>query len=233
MKKYIYIMFLFVFSGSIAAAQSSENSASQPNTTSAAPAPAHKKAAAIRAQPLKIGVIGGITTGTYQMSPIRSDDLRISNGKSKGIGYQLGLAVRLSIPEFIQIQPELLYSARDFEYSTFIEGKSQKATMTSKTMQLPLMIGFNIRALRLFGGPVFTLVSAVSDNKKVEGLKAKYDESTTWQFGAGFDIRKFFFDVRYTTPFKNTRNTFHYNGIAYTSTISKNDYWTFNIGFFF
>lgn len=189
---------------------------------------------AAMAQPLKIGVRGGLTTGDYKFTKLNVGDSQISPGARPTPGYQVALALRLSIPHFIQIQPELAYSTRNYTYRVSSPGMADNVKVQNKALEVPVMVGFNIKAFRLFGGPVFNLSEKQRIKGDRQGLQVKYDKKEmALQFGAGFDIRKFFVDVRYTTYTKGMDTSFTLHD-AKGSVKSRHDsHWTFSMGFFF
>lgn len=191
-------------------------------------------ASAAMAQPLKIGLRGGVNTGNYNFSRFDMDGTSIMPVTTMGTGYQIALVTRLSIPKFLQIQPELVYSVRDYGYNLVSDAGVKRVNISSKRMEIPLLVGFNISALRFFGGPVFTLSSSESSNKKSSNFKVKYNTSdVALQVGAGLDIKKFFLDVRYTTNLKSTYHTFTLNDQSHKGKIKSEKLWSFNVGFFF
>lgn len=181
---------------------------------------------AMASRPLRIGFRGGVAVSNYSASGLTIDDKYIGSRPST-VGYQVGLAARLSIPKFIQIQPELIFQSLKYNYNV---GGSKKSIAT-KRIELPVLVGFNISALRIFGGPVFRL--SHSEKSSASDFKVKYgDSKVAGQFGVGFDIKKFFFDVRYTTYFGKIKNTFTYSGQSATAK-ARDDMFSFSIGFLF
>lgn len=186
------------------------------------------------AQPLKIGVRGGVNTSSYDFQRFSLNGTAITPRSSQEMGYQLGVAMRLSIPKFLQFQPELMYSTRNYGYELTTKSGVDRVKITTKRMELPFMVGFNIKFLRLFAGPVFVLSSSQSNNNKDSGFSVKFDDSDiAFQMGAGLDIRKFFLDVRYTKNFQTTYNTMTLKNVSYKSKIRNDELWAFSAGFFF
>lgn len=185
------------------------------------------------AQPLKIGIKGGINTGKYVMTPIAINGASIT-GETTGLGYQFGVVARLSIPKFLQIQPELVYSSRDYRYALRSRDGKRDVKMQSRRLELPVMIGFNISALRLYAGPNFILSSSVKSSDKSVPLTVNYVKSDiAFQAGAGLDIKKFFLDVRYSTYLGSRYEKFTYEGITQKVKIKTDNQWFFSAGFFF
>lgn len=190
-------------------------------------------AGTVSAQVLKVGIKGGVNTTSYSFKSVTLGDMRVSPGSSSGVGYHLGLAVRLSIPKFLQIQPELLYSTRDYRYAIDSPGTLSRARFSAKRLELPVMVGFNIRAFRLYAGPVFQLTASVRESN-AQGLEVDYHNSDiAIHAGVGVDIRKFFIDARYTTFTGNRYNQFTGQGVSKRVKITTDDQWYVSAGFFF
>ncbi len=181
---------------------------------------------AMASRPLRIGFRGGVAVNTYSLDRFSLGGTEISSRPST-VGYQVGIAARLSIPHFLQIQPELVYHSFKYNYNV---GNS-RAKVTVSRIELPVLVGFHISALRIFGGPVFRLSD--SDKSSYNNFKVKYNDSAVaGLFGIGFDIKKFFFDVRYTTYFGKVRNRISYAKESRSVKV-RDDGFTFNMGFLF
>lgn len=191
-------------------------------------------ALAAAAQPLKIGVRAGLNTGSYRFDKFIVGNTSVSPGSRPAPGYQLALAMRLSIPHFLQIQPELAYSARNYTYRVVTQGAADNVKVQNKALEVPLMVGFNIRALRLFGGPVFNLTEKQRIKGNRQGMQFKYDRrDVALQFGAGVDIKKLFVDVRYTTAPGGMKTSYTLGENSRTVKSAHDRMWTFSMGFFF
>ncbi len=183
-------------------------------------------AGAMAAGPLRIGFRGGAAVSTYSMDRVVVGGTEIGSRPSSA-GYQVGIAARLSIPGFIQIQPELVFHSFKYKYNV----GNHHADIKTSRMELPVLVGFHISALRIFGGPVFRLSN--SEKSSMRDFKVKYNDSTVaGQFGIGFDIKKFFFDVRYTTYFGRVKNSISYLSNTGAAKV-RDDGFTFNMGFLF
>ena len=74
----------------------------------------------------------------------------------------------------------------------------------------------------------------MDSNEDNPRFKMRYNDSDiAWQMGIGVDIRKFFLDARYTSYFRDTKNTVRISGVNHKFTVTRNDYWSFHAGFFF
>ncbi len=142
-----------------------------------------------------------ITTDNATVEGYTFDDFK-SDAK---MGYNLGLFARLG-GERIYLQPELLYCVRkgenDFSSPT---GGASNQTFKLKTIQVPVLLGFNLIDLRLvsihaFTGPAMSFILNSSD---IESNLPKFDPNNfknniwDWQLGAGVDMGPIVFDIRY------------------------------------
>ncbi len=186
------------------------------------------------AQGPKIGVKGGINIASYTPTPVYLDDTYIAPVSSSGTGYQLGVTLRLTIPGFIFIQPDLLYVSRDYDYDITAAADTHRETIKTKRLEVPLMLGFNISSMRFFAGPVFRLSSSESNSVKDSPFSVEYNDSdVAFQAGIGLDIRKFFLEARYTTYFNPTEHTYNYGASNAAVKVKSDEQWLFNAGFFF
>ncbi len=185
------------------------------------------------AQPLKIGIKGGMNLSSYSFDQLQFDNTYITPVKGNTTGYQLGLVMRLTIPKFIHIQPEINYIERGYRFHVN-QGTRQTLELVTERIEVPVTVGFNIAALRIFGGPVFRIASNTRLDKQNKNFSVKFKESdVALQLGAGLDIRKFFLDVRYVTHPETTYENIYYKGSGQKVKVKNDEMWQFNIGFFF
>lgn len=187
------------------------------------------------AQILKLGVKGGVSVKNYDFSTVYINGEWLKPGVSPSIGYQMGVVLRLSIPKFIQIQPELLYSVQKYNYQTVNSSSmTSKTSFETKRLEMPVMIGFNISAFRLFAGPKFVLSSSSKADNDAVSLGVDFvDADVAFQAGIGLDIRKFFIEATYSTYLGDNFDQFTYNGTTCKTKIKNDDQFSFNLGFFF
>lgn len=186
------------------------------------------------AQVLKLGVKGGVSTQNYDFKTVTIDGVTIKPGSNSDVGYQLGLVLRLSIPQFLQIQPELLYSSKKYDYVVSEDDMTNKVGIETKRFELPIMIGFNISALRIFAGPKFILASSTKTTNSDIPLSMDYvNKDIAFQCGFGLDIKRFFIDVTYSTYLGDNYDKFTYADSESKVRVKKDDQWLFNLGFFF
>lgn len=185
------------------------------------------------AQVFKIGVRGGVNITDNNFSPISTGDYRVSHLPSK-VGYQVALVTRISIPRFLQISPEFQMVSHTYRYRVSSQIAHSEVSVAVRRFEIPITVGFNIWALRLFGGPVFR----VAQNEKVKNSKSNFkvyhnDADVAFVAGAGLDLGKFFVDARYNFYPKKVSNRIEISGTSRTAKVRNSGMWQFSAGFFF
>ena len=165
----------------------------------------------------------GIKGGT-NLSKLSTDSPLASDNRS---GYYAGFYARFGAAG-IFVQPEMYLSGKNTNLKSS-NGDINKVKFTS--LDVPLLLGTKFGAagvgLRLNTGPV---VSFILDNEQSLGdaagstFKGDFkNQAIAWQFGAGFDISKFGFDLRYEqgiskigkSGYDDTRLSLFTFGVAY------------------
>ena len=101
------------------------------------------------AQVLKVGVRGGMTLSSLDFKPTTIGTATVSKNKDSP-GFEAALVVRLQIPKFIFISPELVYGIQEYRYTVVPDGGyARKCRVSSKLLTMPVMAGFSIKTLRL------------------------------------------------------------------------------------
>ncbi len=185
-----------------------------------------------QAQILKLGIIGGANTHTLEFSSVQVGDATLSQVADNQYGYQVGAALRISLPDFLQIQTELIFRESNSRLMVS-NGSIVNTSMSMQSIELPVMVGFNIKSFRVFAGPVFNISSNMIFTQKYNTISAKMKDNTGIQAGMGFDIGKFFFDARYTYYSDPTQIAINVNGDSGTIKCSKDNSFQLNIGLFF
>jgi len=144
------------------------------------------------ASPISLGVHGGLVSTKFDMNS--GSDFNADNG------MMLGAFARINIKKWY-IQPELNYVKRKSESSESLMGANIFQTIETKSIDIPVLLGYKIVKLplfklRAFAGPVASF--NIDDNIKSTLGDADF-KSTVWnaKFGAGIDVWKFTFDVDY------------------------------------
>jgi hypothetical protein len=173
------------------------------------------------------GIKGGLNygaAGDYKTISEGFDDATTIKGKNK-TGYHLGGFAKF---EFLGIflQPELVYTRLNTEYDTF-EYKIDK-------IDAPLLVGLNVFGpLNIKAGPSFQyILNNELDNSTVQISEVEDKITLGYQLGAGINLGRLGFDVRYEGAFKE--NT------AFSETASENfsidsrpSQWIFSLAYSF
>jgi hypothetical protein len=156
--------------------------------------------AGLMAQEADFGIKGGFNygaTGDLKMENASNDLGDIIEGKEKS-GYHIGVFSRFEIVG-IFLQPELMFTRLNTEYETF-NYKIDK-------VDAPILLGVNVFGpLNIKAGPSFQYII----NNELEDTTLKIgdvekDITVGYQVGAGINLGRLGFDVRYEGAF--TENT--------------------------
>ncbi len=155
---------------------------------------------AANGQLLRMGARIGIGTGTYEFNSVAIEGGTLEPAGDRVGGYQAALMLRLSIPTFIYIQPELQFSQRDYIFGLKYpyEPKEYK-TLRTYRLDVPLLLGFKFGSVRLFGGPVWRIGSKEyvrGGDTPFEVIFNNNDIAATAGVGVEFD--GLIVEVRYT-----------------------------------
>lgn len=189
--------------------------------------------ATTQAQILKFGVIGGANSHALEFDAVKIGDATISQIDREQYGYQLGAVLRISLPSFIQIQTELIYKETNSRILVNNGSNVVSTSMSMSSWELPVMIGFNIRALRLFCGPVYRLSTDIDFTQKYNKMSATMSNNVGLQAGAGIDLGKFFIDCRYSTFYSDNKFALNVNGSSGIIKTTSDKSWIINCGLFF
>lgn len=188
-------------------------------------------AGTLSARVLQLGVRASAGIRQYSLPITALEEAKIASAGTAW-GYGAALVARISIPKFLSIQPELEYNLSHYGFRVYDVNQTRHCDVKVQRIELPVLLGVNIKAFRIFAGPSFRL--ATLKNGSASGLKANFkDASVAGVFGLGFDIHKFFLDVRYKTYFGSVRNNFIYDDYTVSTHSRGDDMWSLNIGFFF
>jgi hypothetical protein len=127
-------------------------------------------------------------------------DLRKCYDPEIGLGYQLGVLARITLP-IIYIQPELLFTSNsakvEYQCKSEINANKQSHILKYKKLELPIIIGMKfLELIRLQAGPVFSILIAANDNDA--DITSNYSRITAgYQAGIGVDIHRFLIDIKF------------------------------------
>lgn len=133
------------------------------------------------------------------------------------IGFVIGANYKILMNSFF-IQPEILINSSSTQYMITEPNLPSKAIEESyQFLDIPLMFGFNIGVLNLFGGPVgHVFLGSSSELDNIAGFDEKQNDLLWgWQAGLGFDIWRLNLDIRYEGNFYNYGNHINFFGTQY------------------
>jgi hypothetical protein len=134
----------------------------------------------------------------FNLSHFSTENTLSSNSRA---GYLAGFWARVGAAG-LNFQPEIYLTSKSVDISSN-NGQTNRAKFTS--IDVPLLVGTRIGAVGIAGrlntGPVLSF--AVNKDQSVGDafgnaahLRAK-DQNYAWQFGAGLDVQRLSFDLRY------------------------------------
>lgn len=141
----------------------------------------------------ELGVRGGFNFATFSALPngVDNDGARI--------GIHLGAYSRFQLPQGIYLQPELLISQKGGKLA--IPAINRSFTTKITTIDLPIIVGYNLKPVRLGLGPVIGFVISARSESGGRTDDVLDDTNKTLmglQIGVGFDpIEKLGVDLRY------------------------------------
>jgi hypothetical protein len=153
---------------------------------------------------VRFGIRGGINSSKMNSSTeVNTGDFKITCPNYSVIGYHVGLISQINLFSFF-IQPELLYSHihNDLNVYDLNSANPNEATAVNQTLNridIPVMVGFKLKILKLEAGPVASFViSNTSDLKSITEYDMQWNNATIgYQAGIGLDIGKMALDVKY------------------------------------
>jgi len=182
------------------------------------------------------GLKAGINSSQIITSSATINSVNYSNFTSPGkSGFDFGAFARLG-GKRIYLQPELLYCQQNSQSSNALI--TQEVNL--KTIQVPVLLGFKlinlkVASLRAFTGPAMSFVMSNSNVDMVAGNLQNFDPKNfknniwNWQLGAGIDILKLTFDVRYEWGLSDTSG----GNLINPGFVNKVKAMTFSVGFKF
>lgn len=157
----------------------------------------------------QLGIKGGFYT--VQINP---DDLNIFNPntlrdfsfgvKEARYGFHIGALYKIRFDKFF-LQPELLINSNTTTFTFKDLNVERQLEESYQYLDLPLMAGFDLGVLNLFGGPVaHYFVGSTSEftDEFGDGYRQSWNDlAMGWQAGLSFDIGRFNIDLRYEGNF--------------------------------
>ncbi len=159
-----------------------------------------------------VGLKGGISYNSNgDLSEITSGINNIISGADAKTGYNVGFWLNAKLPVLgIFIQPEINYVRTKSAYNS--------TNYSLQKLDIPVLFGFKIlKFAKIYAGPSFQYVMDASFGLNTIQSMQTDDFSVGMNIGAGFEIGKLGFDVRYdrgltaseSTVFTNTAQVFN------------------------
>lgn len=148
---------------------------------------------------IHFGLRAGVNTHYFKLTEVVTPDYRVTVPKDATTGYHLGVVSQVNISDFF-FQPELIFSSgRNDIIVRDIPGEDELEVHKFSNLNLPLIIGYKIGALKLQAGPVGSvLLSSKADLLEEKGIEQNLKSMTFgYQVGLGFDLGKLALDVKY------------------------------------
>jgi len=150
-------------------------------------------------------------------------------------GFGIGVFGRINVEKFY-VQPELMYSAVGGDFT--FDGVAYQAR--HQGLMMPVLFGykfvdFKLMNIRAYAGPYFfyqfgNRVDAVGQGSTAIDMEGKFNEMGAGiQAGAGLDIWKLTFDLRYHWGLSNNLGSRQFNGEPNAGL--KNANWEISVGF--
>jgi opacity protein-like surface antigen len=150
---------------------------------------------------VKVGLKAGVSTNTVPSYDISTGTSTIEALKDASYGIHGGLFLRFSLAG-VYVQPEVLFSSTEFEYTVKTASNLDGAVKSHKfnKLDIPVLFGFNLGPVRLNAGPSASILinspEALIDSPDFEEM---YKSATFgYQAGVGVDfLKRFTLDLRY------------------------------------
>lgn len=147
---------------------------------------------------VKWGVIGGLNASNYKMKDTKVDL------KTK-MGWQVGLMSSVKVA-FLSIDPQLIFVHQTMDVT--LDGASSGGRIKTNSIDMPIVVGCTVLGpLRIFAGPVFTLMNDCSGEFEWTAQKDDFNLSnlrSTCSYTIGIEARlltKLHLDLRYNGQF--------------------------------
>lgn len=190
-------------------------------------------AGAATAQPLRVGVRGGINMVDYSFRPVDIGERTFSPGDRRP-GYDAGLVLRLRLARRLDLQSGLDYSRVDYGFRMVQNDALRKLNIVTERLEVPAELGIHLGVFRIFGGARFRLKSwQHSSNKHLLTVDFS-DSKVALSGGVGLNIRKFFLEFRLTGyPGSVYHDTFRSGRARQRVAIRSSVIYGASMGFFF
>jgi hypothetical protein len=178
------------------------------------------------AQSFHLGVKAGVNQGSLTKAPNLG-------GPNTTTSFVCGVFAKLGAAGLF-VQPEVLYSQRN---GVFSDSTNQTVTNELHYIDVPILVGYKLTALRFYAGPNFQFLLA-ANQKAPTSLKDPFfskdnfnSASVGYQIGIGLNLQKIVLDVRYDGSIGDlgkTINTATGKSVNYST---RSNMWQFTIGY--
>lgn len=147
---------------------------------------------------IKFGVRGAVTSSTVEADKVSANGYTIESVNDAKVGFQIGVVSQIQIRKLF-IQPELLLSTSGGVLKVSDINGSRLNDQRVTKVDIPILVGGKMGPLRLGVGPVASImIKSKSDLNDYDQFDDKFRKATWgYQVGAGLDIWKLAFDVKY------------------------------------
>ena len=164
------------------------------------------------AQRFRVGFRIGANATDYSLPIVPFDGGYLVGGNTR-VGFETALVARLNITRHLHLQTEFEYSLTGYQLRHVRTEGEQRIRLHANRVEVPLMLGVNIGAVRLFGGTFFRI--AHSEKSEAPYLaKIRFNDSDVGVMGGvGINIRNFFVEARISGyPQSSVKSTIVSNG---------------------
>lgn len=186
-------------------------------------------------KPIRWGVIAGLNVADFSLN---GSQIELETDP----GWQVGMMASISLGKRWTIDPQFLYVRHKLD----LRGYSMRGDMTCSSIDVPIGVGYKIFGpLRLFAGPVFTLMNECDGDYEFKDFSGsnrsrdnKIDASslrTTLSYVVGAEVRLFNHlrvDVRYNGQFKKKDDVMLFDGKEGAGK-ARSQLFSLNVGYYF
>lgn len=185
------------------------------------------------AQLLHVGLRAGVNLSDIAVSRFSLDDATVSSGSVK-CGYQAAFMMRANLTRHLNLQAELEYSCAVNSYDIYRGSYVRSTNIQLRRLSLPIELGLQFGAVRLFGGASFALGDWTA-NSHAAVLSADYDlPDVSIVGGVGVHFKRLFLEARVQSLAKSAQYDLYRIGNKMRSVkVKRNMLWSFSAGFFF
>lgn len=176
---------------------------------------------------VKWGVLAGLNASNYSMKDTKVD-------LESKMGWQVGLMSSVKVA-FLSIDPQLIFVHQTMDVA--VDGVNAGGKIKTNSIDMPILVGWTVFGpLRIFAGPVFTLMNDSSGEFKWEAEKEDFNLTnlrSTCSYAVGVEARllgKLHLDLRYNGQFGAKKDVAISEGLI--GKMRSNSV-SFNVGYYF